>query len=209
VIPGRFQKRKRQRQRVDVCGKCAVERLFLVQLRGKRREWRCVVCQEKAPPLPSKMGNVPKVNPMTGRMHQSTAEAHFGQKLAQARDLGMIENVRGLDRGDPQERFRLDVYGNQAVEALLDKAERLDSLEGLCRDVRRSKTHVSNYLADFAWVSLDPAWGPVGERKVVDIKGRLAGEAYQRFLLKKALMLACHGVEVDVIDKHGRDRERR
>jgi hypothetical protein len=185
---------------VDVCAKCATDRIFI------RR--RCMVCGEPAPPRLSKLGNIPTKNELTGRLHQSKAEATFGAKLAQARELGMVKDVRGLDRGDPQERFRLDVYSSPAVEALLDKAERLKSLEGLCRDIRRSRTHVTNFLADFAWVSLDPAWGPVGERRVVDVKGRLAGDAYQRFLMKRALMLACHGIEVRVIDKHGRELER-
>jgi hypothetical protein len=202
----RQRREKYTRKWVDFCVKCNAERFYLTKIIHRRRRRVCIVCGEDAPPQPSKMANIPTRNPLTGRLHQSKAEASFGAKLAQARNLGLIEDVKGLDPRIPQERFRLDVYSNQAVEALLDKAERLESLEGLCRDIRRSKAHICSYLSDFSWVSLDPAWGPVGERRVVDVKGRLAGDQYRRFLLKKALMMACHGIEVGVVDKDGRER---
>jgi hypothetical protein len=185
--------------------KCNAERAYIPQrLGGGSAKLRCSHCGEEAPPRASKLLNRPTINPLTGRGHQSKAEANVMGKVYQARELGLIEDVRGLDRGDPQETFRLDVYGNQAVEALVCKVEDVYSVAGdthgllvLARDVRRSKVHICNYRCDSSWTSKDPGWGPVGDKKVIDVKGRRDGAAYRMFQVKQRLMLSCWGHEVE------------
>lgn len=193
------------RNRYAFCSKCNVERRAVAF--GKT--WRCLECGTEVEP-PRGAGradfrNVPKES-IAGRLHQSTSEAAHASVVLALRNAGKIENVRGLDRGDPQERFRLDVPSVPAVEALLDYIDARDNgptanpeLGRLARDVRRSFIHVADYLADFTYTSLDPAVGPVGDRIVDDVKGfrnpRMS-DAYRRFLMKKALMLACHGLDV-------------
>lgn len=193
---------RKTKPRVDFCVKCNKERTFLPNLcyDGWSKYVHCSHCGDQAPPKDSKLLNKPTVNQLTGRGHQSKAEASFMALLFHARQAGLVENVRGLDRGDPQETFRLDVYGNGAVEALLGAVE--DAAEhgrllALARDVRRSRSHICSYRSDASWTSLDPAWGTVGEKHVADVKGRREGDAYRRFLLKKNLMLACWGIEVE------------
>lgn len=199
-----------QKPRVDFCVRCNGERAFIPTKKdGRGRvQLRCVYCGDVAPSKPSKMLNQPTINAATGRGHQSKAEANFMGQVFQARELGLIENVRGLDRGDPQETFRCDVYGNKEVEALVCKVEDVYTigtltdrdkreLVVLARDLRRSKVHICNYRADASWHSRHPTWGPVGEKAVIDVKGRRAGEAYRIFSIKKALVLACHGIEVE------------
>lgn len=170
------------------------------------RVWRCTVCSTEVEPPASKYANVPKANPHTGRMHQSTKEANRASTILALRNAGVIGDVRGLDRGDPQERFRLEVYGSQAVAALCEAVEAAGEhdipagLRVLARDVRRSLVRVAgDYLADFTYTALDPAVGPVGTKVVEDVKGWRSARyngSYRAFLVKKALMLACHGIEV-------------
>lgn len=164
-------------------------------------------------PPAKKRAAVPTVAKGTGRRHASGTEASLGGLLLVARTVGAISDVRGLDRGDPQESFALDVYGSKQVEALLLEVEkRTDKpcclpLARLCQDVRRSRVRCGRYLADFTYTSQDTAWGPVGERVVLDAKGGWRdprrNSQYRIFLMKKALMLAAHSVEVVEMDGKG------
>ena len=54
-------------------------------------------------------------------------------------------------------------------------------------DLKVNDRHVTTYLADFAYVDAETA-----ERVVEDVKGHATGE----YRIKKALMLACYGIEV-------------
>lgn len=167
---------------------------------------RCIRCRKKLPKA-SKLGNVPKRNKITGRLHQSTAEANFASTVVTWRNAGLVSDIRGLDRGDPQERFRLEVYGTKEVEALLEVLEASGSpeLRTVVRDVRRSKVHICDYVADFTMTSQHHNVGPVGERLVYDVKGNYGGDAGRRYQVKKRLMLACHGMEIQEV-RHVRGR---
>lgn len=153
--------------------------------------------------------SIAKRNPHTGRVHQSGSEADFATLVKVARDAGLIEDVRGLDRGDAQERFRCDVYSTLAVDALLEAAETMresPQFLRLAREVRRSKIHVTDYLSDFSYTSRDLAWGPIGDRRIIDVKGWVDirnNYAYRIFSLKKALVLACHSIEIEERDSRG------
>ena len=190
------------RQRTVFCARCnKAQKCIRVGL-----QWRCTVCSTEVEAPPNKYANVPRANKHTGRLHQSTKEANRASTILAMRNAGVIDSVRGLDRGDPQERFRLEVYGTQAVEALLVAIEAMGEhdvpvgLRTLVRDVRRSRCRVAgDYLADFTYTSLDPAVGPVGSKVVEDVKGWRSARhnaSYKAFLVKKALMLVCYGIEV-------------
>ena len=209
------------RKRYAFCSKCVGEK----QARRIGKLWRCLDCGTEVEP-PRGAGradfrNVPKES-IAGRLHQSSSEADHASVILALRNAGAIENVRGLDRGDPQERFRLDVPSMAAVDALIDHVENgnksaddidefFEIAERLVRDIRRSMIHVADYLADFSYTSLNAHVAPVGSRVVDDVKGwrnpRMS-DAYRRFLMKKALMLACYGLEVReiIVARKGKSR---
>lgn len=56
---------------------------------------------------------------------------------------------------------------------------------------------ICEYIADFSYVEN-------GLLKVVDAKGASTGSAYAMFRLKKKLMLACHGIDVEEVYADGR-----
>ena len=56
---------------------------------------------------------------------------------------------------------------------------------------------ICGYIADFTYVEK-------GALKVVDAKGARKGSAYAMFRLKKKLMLACYGVDVEEVYADGR-----
>ena len=59
-------------------------------------------------------------------------------------------------------------------------------------DLDVNGVHVTRYLADFSYVDVE-----TGEKRVEDVKGFATAE----YKLKKALMLAVHGVEVQEVKR--------
>jgi len=55
-----------------------------------------------------------------------------------------------------------------------------------------NNVHFCNYYADFSYLEN-------GKEVVEDVKGYRKGGAYQMFKLKQKLMLACYGIDVQVI----------
>src|SRR4030095_434118 len=146
--------------------------------------------------------NVPKVS-LSGRMHQSTAEATHANELLALEQAGKITDVRGLQRSDSQEEVVLAVYATKEVELLLQGIELLllepgrapgenwlPEIARRCRDVRQSLIKICRYRADFTFTD------EKGNRIVQDVKGVRTA----MFRVKKALMLAAHGIEVEEID---------
>ena len=162
------------------------------------------------------MGNKPTENPHTGRTHQSKKESHRASVIVALRNAGVIKDVRGLDRGDPQEEFRLEVYSNEMVHQMIALIEGTPTqrrsgsvfaakLAAWCVNVRLSRHLVSKYRADFTYtVVKDHTRIPglkgefqAGQKVVEDVKGRrYGGDQAQRYAVKKTLMLVCHGIEV-------------
>jgi hypothetical protein len=148
---------------------------------------------------PTKFGNVPERNASTGRFHQSKAEGRRATELLALERSGAITNVRGLHRDDSQETFRLDVYATPEVEVLLAEVAMHPDDERLtrcARDVERSLIRIARYQADFTYTSNSPEVGPVGEKIVEDVKGYRT----PTYRMKRALMLAAHGIEIREID---------
>lgn len=63
-------------------------------------------------------------------------------------------------------------------------------------DLKVNDVHICHYIADFAYVDVETA-----ERRVEDVKGFATAE----YRLKKALMLAVHGIEIQEV-RHVRGR---
>lgn len=97
-------------------------------------------------------------------------------------------------------RCRTGTMHHSAMEAA--RCDELHALlsAGLIRDLEAhpqprfdlavNDVHITRYLADFAYTDVE-----TGERRVEDVKGFATGE----YKLKKALMLAVHGIEVQEV----------
>src|SRR4030095_4595081 len=137
--------------------------------------------------------NVPKVS-LSGRMHQSTAEATHANELLALEQAGKITDVRGLHRRDAQEKFVLAVYATKEVTDLIEVIEAdpdVDwSIKTAAKLVRQSLIRICRYRADFTFTD------EKGNRIVQDVKGVRTA----MFRVKKALMLAAHSIEVEEID---------
>lgn len=180
------------------CTPCDGVRAFLPTRLGGLK---CRACGARLP-RDSKMGNIPTRNKHTGRRHDSRKEADRATTLLALERSGKISDVRGLHRTDSQEEFVLAVYARPEVDALLDALDRaaLPELAPVVKHVRQSLIRVCRYRADFTYTVQDLALGVVGERVVEDVKSRYtAGLAM--FNVKRALMLASHGIEVQVVER--------
>jgi hypothetical protein len=119
-------------------------------------------------------------------MFQSRLEARREPVLLALQNVGEIQDLQY------QTPFSLEVYGTQAVDALLEELERHETTPGwpmrlvaLARDLRRSREKLCTYKADFTyWTN--------GLLHVEDTKGFVTPE----YRLKKRLMLACHNIEI-------------
>lgn len=180
---------------VDFCVTCAAERPTIK--RGKVRI--CVTCKDPVAPRPSKYANKPTRSKHTGRVFQSKREANREPVLLALQNSGQITDLKY------QVPFRLELYGTQAVDAVLELVERLpgeqsegfpawasrvmDALPYLlaaARDVRRTRQCVAVYKADFTYRTKG------GTLVVEDPKGYVKPE----YRMKKKLMVLAHNVEI-------------
>ena len=99
-------------------------------------------------------------------------------------------------------RCREGVMHHSAMEAARCDELHVLQVGGLIRDLEAhpqprfdldvNGVHVTRYLADFSYVDVE-----TGEKRVEDVKGFATAE----YKLKKALMLAVHGVEVQEVKR--------
>lgn len=182
---------------------------------GRWARWVCLVCREPVS-LDNRRGAKPTRSKITGAVFQSKEESRREPVLVAAERGGIIRGLRAAAYvGERQtERYRLEVYGNGAVEALASAAtraaEHLASLQphpdrlALARklqrcvqDLGRSRQKITTYRPDYTYTDV------ATERLVVeDVKGWLGRE--QHFLEKRRLMAACHDIDVQVIRGNGR-----
>jgi hypothetical protein len=136
----------------------------------------------------NKMGNKPTVA-SDGKMRQSKKEAQHANRLLAAQEGGTIAEY------ESQRTYELAVYGNAEIEALLCEVEVGCDAELLrfAMRVRQSRQHICKYKADHVFRERGKK-----HLTVADTKGRTAGAEWNTFLIKKHLMLACHGVDVEV-----------
>lgn len=144
----------------------------------------CAVCRERVYPARTR-GNVPTLSKHTGRLFQSRKEANREPALIAMQNTGHICELRY------QVPYVLEVYSNHAVEELLEwvdlgLAKEFARASKLTDAVRRSKHKICTYKADFVYKDQH------GNEVVEDVKG------YREriYLIKKKLMLACHGIEI-------------
>lgn len=181
--------------RVAFCTKCNEDRPV--------GHSRCLVCRERVEPSASKFKNVPEASKHgTGRIFQSKRERAHEPVLLAMRNAGLLSELQY------QERFRLDVFSTQAVEALLEFLEggiefemSVDPegwvvgagdrvrLERLVKDLRRARHHVCDYIADYTFLDEH------GRKRIHDPKGYRTPV----FAIKKRLVLACQGLEVEEV----------
>lgn len=171
---------------VDFCVTCAAERPTIK--RGKVRI--CVTCKDPVAPRPSKYGNKPTRSKHPGRLFQSKREANREPVLLAMQNSGQITDLKY------QVPFRLELYGTQAVDALLELVEAAgdvrwqagwgDKFIRLAQDVRRSRQSVAIYKCDFQYRT------KAGDLVIEDPKGKQT-DVYR---MKKRLMLLAHGIEI-------------
>lgn len=169
---------------VDFCVTCAAERPTIK--RGKVRI--CVTCKDPVAPRPSKFGNKPTRSKHTGRMFQSKREANREPVLLALQNSGQITDLKY------QVPFRLELYGTEAVNVLLEALECAQPQGGQwCRwiadaikNLRLSRQCVAVYKADFTYRT------KAGDLVVEDPKGFVKPE----YRMKKKLMLLAHSVEI-------------
>lgn len=178
------------------CVKCAKEQPTV--RKGLRSRRHCMVCHEPVE-VKSKFNNIPTRSKHTGRVFQSKKEANREPALLALQNVGEITDLRY------QVPFRLELYGTQAVDALLDMTERLvpakdedltdwlgrlrsafSYLDAAARDVRRSHQCVAVYKADFTYRTKG------GSFVVEDPKGARTPV----YTIKKRLMVLAHNVEI-------------
>lgn len=166
------------------CARCNTERV-----RVKRR---CTVCGDPLL-LPSKYKNIP-TRGLDGKMKQSRKEARRGDVLLALYRAGKITELFP-DPDDPKSRqleFRLDLYANDAVEALIARIEGLepdDITRRLIRDIQLSRTKICSYRADYRYLVVE-----TGEVVVEDVKGGYISPEYR---IKKKLMALAHNIEIE------------
>lgn len=194
------------RSKLAFCTKCNCERPtfkdYLYDKHGKRiSKWRltiCVVCRERVY-VPSKFHNKPTKSQFSERIFHSKKEARREPALVAMQNAGNICELRY------QVPYRLEVYGSEAVDALLDAVESDEpilraayaGLRALANHVRRSRQTIAKYVCDFQYRDRH------GNLTVEDVKGRVTPE----YRIKKRLMLACFGIEV--VEPGGRGVDQR
>lgn len=186
------------------CVRCNEQRPYRRAVFGKRRAWACISCGEEVQ-LPRKYPNRPTASKFTAlesgkpRVFHSQHEANREPVLLAMQNANVISDLRY------QVPFRLEVYGNEAVERLLaaivvTEDERPGMLPMIVSTaaaaLRRAKLYVGTYIADFAYYQ-------GGNLVVEDPKGKQTRD----YRLKKALMVAAHNIEI--IEPNNRGVEQR
>jgi hypothetical protein len=168
---------------------------------GRKKLRCCLVCQRPVQPRPNKYQAKPAMG-TTGRMRHSSSEAAYEGELAWLAKLGEIEDLR-LCNDVPRETYALEVYGTPAVRELLDWADELQPdrswipspaeftrVKMLVLAVRTSLVKIASYCPDFSYRKKGAQL-----RTVADTKGYVTAD----FSLKRKLMRACHGVDVELV----------
>ncbi len=178
--------------KLSFCVKCACARPtfkdYLYSRDGQKKSRYkvtiCAVCRERVYPTRTR-GNVPTLSKHTGRMFQSKKEANREPALIAMQNVGAICELRY------QVPYKLEVYGTQVVDELLEwvdlgLAKEFARASKMTDAVRRSRHKIATYVADFVYQDKE------GNVVVEDVKG------YREriYLMKKRLMLACHGIEI-------------
>ena len=176
------------RGRAAFCVKCADDRP--TYRRGGRR--LCIVCREPVTLKKAGGWNAEKtLGPHSGKVRDSKQEAQRESVLQAMANAGRITE---LVYGGPT--FDLEVYGTQAVDALLAWMDPVldlpDDLEVLVDDVRRSRRLIGRYTPDATY--RDHRNALVAE----DVKGH---KISRDFPLRAKLMEACHNLPVTIIRK--------
>jgi len=190
----------------------------LVHNPSKGPKFICIVCRCPVY-LPSSRGAKPTRSKHTGAMFPSIEESKREPHLLALERGGAITDLRMQAwRERRATTYRLDVWSDEAVLALVgevmrtvafltspmfdgsvDSAMLVISLNMRIQDLNRSKHHVTTYTPD-------AEYRDGGELVVEDVKsgsGRMgAGEA--TFVMKKRLMLACHGIQVRAVRGSGK-----
>lgn len=200
------------------CSRCNAERPLRRNpaRKGGGPRSACAVCGE-----PVHLDNVKGAKPTTsvhsGAVFQSKEESKREPELLAQQRAGVITDLRAAAyTGDhTTERYRLEVFGNGAVEALIASATRATELlrgappvewrlaiarelEARVKDLYRARHKITTYRPDYTYRIVD------GGRLVVeDIKVSLHRQ--QHFLEKRRLMVACHDIEVQTIYGSGRN----
>lgn len=192
------------------CPKCNEERpTFKVgrsdvrlALRGRRI---CIVCRTAVQPARNKYNAKPAMG-TTGKLRHSTSEAAYEGHLAWMAKLGEIEDLR-LSNDAPRETYDLEVFGTPAVRELMAWLEDIE-LEGqsamrlkmLLLAVHRSLVKIATYTPDFSYRKKGEH-----QRTVADTKGYVTAD----FTLKRKLMRAVHGIDVEIVKVPRRMNARR
>lgn len=147
---------------------------------------------------------------MTAMLHLTEAQLaaivqKHGPRLVRKPDIEQVV-LRPLVQAKPSKYKNKKVNLDGMVFASIKEKKRYVDLrwqeEGrLITGLRRQVAYklavngvdVCAYIADFVYVDLR------GRERVEDVKGYRKGEAYRLFKMKKALMLAVHGVVVEEI----------
>jgi len=207
----------RSRWRTAFCVKCNKEQP-LIHNPSKGPKFACAVCKDPVR-LPNARGAKPTKSKHTGAMFPSIEESKREPDLLALERGGAISDLRMQAwRDRPTTIYRLDVWSDKAVLALVYEVNRTivflhalsppnpalvmaDALTLRVQDLNRAKHHVTTYTPDMEY--REPAGGELVVEDVKTGSGRKgAGEA--TFVMKKRLMLACHGIHVRAVYGSGK-----
>jgi hypothetical protein len=196
------------------CPKCNKERLIVKNPERRRTgigtKYICGWCREPVQ-LDNPKGAVATRSKLTGAMFQSKEESKREPDLLARAQGGAITDLRmSAWTGEKRtRRYLLVVYGNDAVEELAAAAAaaakglrdhgefaHARKIERLVDDLSLAKHKITTYRPDAEYVRVD-----TGVLVVEDVKVR----EDQHFREKRRLMLACHGIDVQVIRGNGRN----
>lgn len=211
----------RSRWKAAFCVKCNKEQP-LIHNPAKGPKFICAVCKDPVR-LPNARGAKPTRSKHTGAMFPSIEESKREPDLLALERGGAISDLRMQAwRDRPTTIYRLDVWSDEAVLALVaevhraitilrgvsdyrptwsDARESAKRLELRVQELNRAKHHVTTYTPDMEY--REPAGGELVVEDVKTWSGRKgAGEA--TFVMKKRLMLACHGIQVRAVYGSGK-----
>lgn len=226
----------RSRWKAAFCVKCNKEQP-LIHNPAKGPKFICAVCKDPVR-LPNARGAKPTRSKHTGAMFPSIEESKREPDLLALERGGAISDLRMQAwRDRPTTIYRLDVFGDEPVRALVGEALRAAAilreaqgamvtgtvlvsgnvigwrdfqadlisqalaLERRVQELNRAKHHVTTYTPDMEY--REPAGGELVVEDVKTGSGRKgAGEA--TFVMKKRLMLACHGIQVRAVYGSGK-----
>ncbi len=179
--------------KAEFCPKCNADRPVVKAYRFPRARFKSRLCGVCGEPFmtTNKFKNKPTIAASSGKRRHSKKEARREDVLATMAQDGTIADFRRCNDA-PQEKYKLEVYGTQAVKRLLDAIDNFDNttpfaVRMAARDVRRALMKIAAYVPDFSYT--EPK---TGRRVVEDVKGYKTPE----YKLKWRLMQACHEIEV-------------